>query len=269
METQDNTGQSHAKNPKYIGKIPILIGKAASLMRKIPEKRQKNDRFSTKIYFIVSSLLTIMFILVGVILPITVSATELSAYGSYVSGLSTAIALCWLVSGYWLQRAELNSLHNQFLLQQEAYTEGRRAHLQTVTMSFLPSFYARLDQIAYSIYISLYTDADRRFSVDGWAEKQYEESYWISLLLKQADFEERLLHNYESGFPLALTVASSFVREYDSLKSTFSMPTFDEEIAKIVVRSIESHKSAALRRRIFAVLGSTPIGDPNDGKSYR
>ncbi|MCA8928863.1 MAG: hypothetical protein KDC18_12400 [Alphaproteobacteria bacterium] len=202
---------------------------------------------STKWLMLISACSTLFLLIIAAFLFYNVDSKQVADYGSFVGGFSTAIALVWIVSGFWNQRSELESLYEQLNLHAISLDNNKSIQIQSITIGVLPSYFEILDQIAHSLTMGLYPELLNTELV-AIPDSTGANTKWINWLLSRSDVPQRIVESSNGGFPVSTVLVDSYIKNHQKIVDLLSPPNGDAEIWRIIKPVIDGHPGTNLRK---------------------
>ena len=195
-----------------------------------------------KIYSLTAILFSIFVVIAFWYLLKNLDTTNISAYGSFLGAGATAITLCWMVAGFWLQRHIIDKQSHDQVLQ-------RALLRQQTILPLIDRHIASMDIVAIRIYKSLYVK-NKVASFQG--------NEAATLLLQKITLSADLREAFEGGNFLPLIHASSYIDKYQALMELFVPDPELEQHDAGLRKLIEGSHTTALGRRLQSAIQSLP-----------
>lgn len=195
------------------------------------------------IYSIAAGAFTVLLILISFLCLFKLNESQLSAYGTFIGASATAITLCWMVAGFWLQR---------HVIQKQSLDQSLQRGIlkQQVLVVVFDKYFIRLEEIAGRLNLALYPPMNSGVS--------YENQNSIDLLLKRPTLIRDLQEAYTSGTLMPLVHASSYLAVHDALTSSLHADAEIESHARSLRDLIYRTNASELARRITSAVDHLP-----------
>jgi hypothetical protein len=201
-----------------------------------------------RIYAAFAAIFTVILIILTAAILLKFDDNKIEAYGTALGSSATAITLCWLVAGYWLQRHVLDKQSHDQMMQ-------RVLIRQQAVVLLLDKYMISFNQVARRLHSSLYP------SFDGPPIPPDRDA--IQLLLQQVSLGDDLKEAYSANHLVPLVHAASYLSKYADLTALLAPDPELEEHDLLMKKLIDGNNVTLLARRLDAAMKSLPELGPD------